>query len=139
MWKNRALSAVVMNDALETQRMRIHDLNTAPLYSGVAQLVRVLACHAKGRGFEPHRHCKDWYMTPVESWTRVVYELSRREGLCESTCSSMTRTRPMFNKWMCVRTSLGGDRLSCAMGDVTPMTTVINIGSNPIASASLSS
>ena len=35
---------------------------------------------------------------------------------------------------MHVRNPLGIDRLSCAMGDVTPMTMVINIGSNPIAS-----
>ena len=28
---------------------------SSPIYGSVAQLVRALACHAKGRGFEPHR------------------------------------------------------------------------------------
>lgn len=37
--------------------------------------------------------------------------------------------------WMRVRSPWGTDHLSCAMGDVTPMTMVTNGGSNPAASA----
>ena len=59
----------------------------------IGQTVKMSPCHGVRSEFNSRIAC-NWYMTPVESWTRVVYDWSRREGLCESTCSSMTRTRP---------------------------------------------
>jgi hypothetical protein len=53
--RGRMRPTLDFDPARSYRKTRTHKAVTSPACGGVAQLVRALACHARGRGFEPRR------------------------------------------------------------------------------------